>query len=544
MNNADGAIASLVLYNRVLSDSEIAELADVPVRENLALNKEATASSSYPGKPWTPDKAVDGVDLDSDSRWSSKRATGTSNEGTSDVGSKEQWLMVDLQDVYSLDTVFISWEAASATAYDIEGSEDGENWTTLKSVTGVNGGQDTHLFNEPNRVRYLRIYCREPKTARYGYSIYELQAFGEKAEAPVEEANKTLLKQAIAYADAISEDELSKVNELVRKAFEEALAEAKAVDENPAATQLEVNNAWLNLTEKIHMLNFTTDKTELLALIAQAKELNPDDYEDETAQAFREALAYAEEVANDPAALDEQSITEAISRLQAAMDALVRKETLDKVLLQMLVDMVKDTDLSAYTSTGQDEFKAALEEAQALLVEADSQDQINGSVARLHSAYMALRLKPSEEVLEELRGFQTMVLSLNLDLFTPAQANAINDLKVRVDEALGNPDLSAAEADVLQKDVQDMTRTINEVLDQKPTDENKKPVDEGKPADEKKDPAKQDKPSEEKTEAAVKPETTNKSVKTAALSGMAGFTAAFAAAGAALSTLFRRKNRR
>ncbi len=544
MNNADGAIASLVLYNRVLSDSEIAELADVPVRENLALNKEATASSSYPGKPWTPDKAVDGVDLDSDSRWSSKRATGTSNEGTSDVGSKEQWLMVDLQDVYSLDTVFISWEAASATAYDIEGSEDGENWTTLKSVTGANGGQETHLFNEPNRVRYLRIYCREPKTARYGYSIYELQAFGEKAEAPVEEANKTLLKQAIAYADAISEDELSKVNELVRKAFEEALAEAKAVDENPAATQLEVNNAWLNLTEKIHMLNFTTDKTELLALIAQAKELNPDDYEDETAQAFREALAYAEEVANDPAALDEQSITEAISRLQAAMDALVRKETLDKVLLQMLVDMVKDTDLSAYTSTGQDEFKAALEEAQALLVEADSQDQINGSVARLHSAYMALRLKPSEEVLEELCGFQTMVLSLNLDLFTPAQANAINDLKVRVDEALGNPDLSAAEADVLQKDVQDMTRTINEVLDQKPTDENKKPVDEGKPADEKKDPAKQDKPSEEKTEAAVKPETTNKSVKTAALSGMAGFTAAFAAAGAALSTLFRRKNRR
>lgn len=307
------------------------------------------------------------------------------------------------------------------------------------------------------------------------------------------------------------------------------------MDENPAATQLEVNNAWLNLTEKIHMLNFTTDKTELLALIAQAKELNPDDYEDETAQAFREALAYAEEVANDPAALDEQSITEAISRLQAAMDALVRKETLDKVLLQMLVDMVKDTDLSAYTSTGQDEFKAALEEAQALLVEADSQDQINGSVARLHSAYMALRLKPSEEVLEELRGFQTMVLSLNMTLFTADQANTINDLKVRVDEALNNPDLNASEANVLQDDVKNVTKMINDVLDQKPANENKKPVDEVKPADEQKKPA-----SEDKTEASSKPAATNKSVKTAAGTGTLGFAGL---AVAALAGLMGRKRR-
>ena len=535
MNNAEGSIASLVLYNRVLSDDEIAELADVPVRENLALNKGATASSSYPGKPWTPDKAVDGIDLDADSRWSSKRATGTSNEGTSDVGSKEQWLMVDLQDVYSLDTVFVSWEAACATAYDIEGSEDGENWTTLKSVTGANGGQETHLFNEPNRVRYLRIYCKEPKTARYGYSIYELQAYGEKAEAPAEEANKVLLKQAIAYAEAITEEDLSKVNELVRKAFEEALAQAKAVDENPAATQAEVNEAWINLTDKIQMLSFTTDKTELLALIAQAEALNPDEYEDESAQAFRDALAYAKEVAEDPAALDEQSIAKAVSRLQEAMNNLVRKHELDKVLLQMLVDMVKDTDLSVYTPAGQDEFTAALSEAQDLLTSAETQDQLDNSVTRLHSAYMALRLKPSEEVLEELRGFQAVVLSLDLNLFSAAQADAITELKARVDAALENPELTAAEAEDLQKEVRTMTDVINEVI-------NNKPGDTSKPEDNQK-PAEQVKPSDQKPEDSVKPDSSNKSVKTAAFSGMAGFGAAFTAAGAALSTLLRRKKK-
>ena len=38
--------------------------------ENLALGQTATASSSYPNRSWTPDKAVDGDVSGSDSRWS------------------------------------------------------------------------------------------------------------------------------------------------------------------------------------------------------------------------------------------------------------------------------------------------------------------------------------------------------------------------------------------------------------------------------------------------------------------------------------------
>ena len=99
--------------------------------ENLALGKPATASSSYPGKPWTPDKAVDGDTSGSDSRWSSKRATGTTNEGDGDVGTKEQWLQIDLGTVTAVEQVNIYWEAAFATRYEIQTSLDGEEQEAL-----------------------------------------------------------------------------------------------------------------------------------------------------------------------------------------------------------------------------------------------------------------------------------------------------------------------------------------------------------------------------------------------------------------------------
>lgn len=147
--------------------------------ENLALNKEATASSSYPGKDWTPDKAVDGI-IDNtstkNSRWSSKRAT----DGTaSDEGTKEQWLMVDLGAQYSVAQVNVFWEAATASAYTIQGSLDGDEFFDIDTGSADSEGMKKHTGFEPVNTRYVRVLCQEPKTAKYGYSIYELEVYGE-----------------------------------------------------------------------------------------------------------------------------------------------------------------------------------------------------------------------------------------------------------------------------------------------------------------------------------------------------------------------------
>ena len=524
------------LSEKILADYSVADIPKEPEEDDsrdldLALFT-ATAGSAQPGKDEGPASLV--IDDNTSTIWHSLWA-GDSRDNL--------WIQLSTEDSVKTDGLRLlprqNGSNGIITKYRVELSNDhGETWTTAAEGTWA-ASTSWKLANwEETEATDIRIYAVESRTdssANNYASAAEIRITGPKEDTPVTEANKTLLKQAIAYAESLSEEDLSHVNELVREAFEKALDEAKKVDADPAATQDEVNAAWFNLTQKIQMLDFTTDKTELLALIAQAKEINLDNYEEESAAAFREALAYAEEVADDPAALDGESIAAAISRLQEAMNNLVAKEQLDKDLLRMLVDNVKDVDLSLYTSVGQDEFQAALAEAEDLLLNAETQDQINGSIIRLNNAWMALRLKPSEEVLEELRGFQTMVLSLNMTLFTADQANTINDLKVRVDEALNNPDLNASEANVLQDDVKNVTKMINDVLDQKPANENKKPVDEVKPADEQKKPA-----SEDKTEASSKPAATNKSVKTAAGTGTLGFAGL---AVAALAGLMGRKRR-
>ena len=81
------AVLSLMLTAGMVPS--LAVTARAASNENLALGKTATASSSYPDRVWTPDKAVDGDTSGSDSRWSSKRATGTTNDDNTDKGTKE-----------------------------------------------------------------------------------------------------------------------------------------------------------------------------------------------------------------------------------------------------------------------------------------------------------------------------------------------------------------------------------------------------------------------------------------------------------------------
>ena len=173
--------------------------------ENLALGQTATASSSYPNRSWTPDKAVDGDVSGSDSRWSSKRATGTSNEGTGDTGTKEQWLAVDLGEETPINQIEIYWEAAFATEYDIQVSLNGEDYETVKTCTAEEAGQQTHRDLGVDSARFVRIYCREPKTASYGYSIYELEVYAENRM----ESAKDVLDSLQGQAPRLSADQKS-----------------------------------------------------------------------------------------------------------------------------------------------------------------------------------------------------------------------------------------------------------------------------------------------------------------------------------------------
>jgi hypothetical protein len=124
----------------------------------LSQGRTATASSTENGS-FTAPNAVDG---NTGTRWSSSF-------------SDPQWLQVDLGATHAISQVVLNWETASATAFQIQTSNDGTNWTTVFATTTGTGGIQTVPVTGSGR------YVRMNGTARatqYGYSLWEFQVFG------------------------------------------------------------------------------------------------------------------------------------------------------------------------------------------------------------------------------------------------------------------------------------------------------------------------------------------------------------------------------
>jgi hypothetical protein len=124
---------------------------------NIALNQTTTASSEE-SSAYPPADATDG---NTGTRWSS-------------AFSDPQWLEVDLGSTQSICQVTLDWEAAYATAFQIQTSNDGSTWTTIYSTTTGTGGDQT--LNITGSGRYIRMNGTARAT-QYGYSLWEFQVF-------------------------------------------------------------------------------------------------------------------------------------------------------------------------------------------------------------------------------------------------------------------------------------------------------------------------------------------------------------------------------
>jgi beta-glucanase (GH16 family) len=136
---------------------------------NLALNKPATASSTKPsGSQNLPASAA--FDGNLSTRWGSQY-------------SDPQWIYVDLGSTYNVNEVNLTWETAYAKAYQIQVSNDAQNWTTIYSTTNATGGVND-LKNLSGTGRYVRMNGTQRGT-QWGYSLYEMAVYGTPASANV-----------------------------------------------------------------------------------------------------------------------------------------------------------------------------------------------------------------------------------------------------------------------------------------------------------------------------------------------------------------------
>lgn len=125
---------------------------------NLALGHSATASSTE-SAAFPASAAVDG---NGGTRWSS-------------AFSDPQWLQVDLGSAQALCDVTLTWEAAYATAFEVQVSTDATSWTPAFSTTAGTGG--TQTVSVSGTARYVRIYGTHRATP-YGYSLFEVAVHG------------------------------------------------------------------------------------------------------------------------------------------------------------------------------------------------------------------------------------------------------------------------------------------------------------------------------------------------------------------------------
>lgn len=357
-------------------------------------------------------------------------------------------------------------------------------------------------------------------------------------------ADKTLLQAAVDYAHGLSEEDLAHVNAIVLEKFNTALANAEAVLADEAASEDEVKTAWMELTYAIHLLDFKSDKTELNALIAEAEAIDLNLYKDGAEKdAFKAALDAAKKVAESETALTD-SIEKAIADLQAAMVALQPKEEIDTRMLAWLVSETENTDLTLYLEAGQDEFKAALASAKAVLENPESQEAVDAATLELNRAWISLRLRPDESVLAELKSFVALANQFDFMLLSEEEGQVIQQFAGTVNAYLESGTLDNDGAKVLNAQAQVYKETMIKALE-----DNNLPIpDLGNPADDNKTGTDQKvdvngtkTPDESKAPQAST--AVDKSVKTAAATGL-GLSASAAAGAVVLSAALRRKNRK
>ena len=274
---------------------------------------------------------------------------------------------------------------------------DGTYQTLTCDVTGLTGVHNLFLvFTGDDQAENLM-----------SLDTWQFTEAGESAS-----ANKALLQATYDYA--VNLDTTGVVQAAV-DAFQKAMDEAKAVLDNPNATQEQVNTAWDNLLEGIWGLGLKQgDKTMLELLIHRAEGMLPNEskYLPDHWQELLDALAAGQDVMEDGNAL-QGDVETAVDELLTAI--LAQRFKADKSILEDLIGAAQDMDLTGYTAESVATFRSALAAAQAVMADEslseDDQQVVNDAVAALQSAMDGLTaegdVQPSEKPQESQKPEQT-----------------------------------------------------------------------------------------------------------------------------------------
>ena len=254
--------------------------------------------------------------------------------------------------------------------------------------------------------------------------------------------NKTVLESVIGAAEELlGGEEFDKVLPSIQEKFKSVLKAAKKVDDDLTATQEEIDDAWGDLLDVIHLLSCELgDATELRALVEIADSLVEEEFTADSWAALTEAVEAAQALLEQDEPL-KADVDQAAEDLHNAI--LNLKKASDFSELQLLIDKAEEIlpvldekyvpDEAAHAA-----FRTALEKAQELTKDS-SQKAIDAAADELLTAMANLRKQANKDELDKLLE---ELKALDPADYTAASyalvAAAIKNLEIlQADETLG-----------------------------------------------------------------------------------------------------------
>ena len=360
---------------------------------NLALNKSSNASSEYVdskdgNKTYESSLAFDG-------KGTNEIVDGKQSRWVSNRKSNDEWIYVDLQDIYNISKVILNWEGSGAKKYKVQVSNDGQVWTDISDINDGDGGLDELSYKDVTG-RYVRMLGIEVGSD-YGYSLWEFEVYGTTLKSKLQEIYKKYKDLDISSYTP---------NSIAR--YQEALNNAVKVYNDDDVTSEDILKAIDQLEDSVKGLTKIVDKMELEETINSAsKQLDTAKYTPQSIELLTVTLQKAKEVFNDDNATKHE-VDEAINKLNEVVAALVEKA--DKNNLISIFNTALKLDKEKYTSESLTKVEALLEKVESIIDDENAaQAEVDEMYDQLHQALDQLVIKEDVNTNDKVEGDVTVM---------------------------------------------------------------------------------------------------------------------------------------
>lgn len=360
---------------------------------NIALNKTSKASSEFTD-PNDGNKTYQSL-LAFDGKGTNETVDGKQSRWVSNRKSNDEWIYVDLQDIYNISKVILNWEGSGAKKYKVQVSNDGQVWTDISDINDGDGGLDELSYKDVTG-RYVRMLGIEV-VSDYGYSLWEFEVYGTTLKSKLQEIYKKYKDLDISSYTP---------NSIAR--YQEALNNAVKVYNDDDVTSEDILKAIDQLEDSVKGLTKIVDKMELEETINSAsKQLDTAKYTPQSIELLTVTLQKAKEVFNDDNATKHE-VDEAINKLNEVVAALVEKA--DKNNLISIFNTALKLDKEKYTSESLTKVEALLEKVESIIDDENAaQAEVDEMYDQLHQALDQLVIKEDVNTNDKVEGDVTVI---------------------------------------------------------------------------------------------------------------------------------------